>query len=173
MNDAWPNDIVITWKAQVQNHLIELIASSDLINDIPMQQSHTLLHEWTSSSARNGMDVVIVTQCSLDRLTSLEAQLQRWQGKSAVAVYVSSTESKSDAMVSIQNMVSRGNFNCAIMLVEGAPFDDEPYPINYLRNVALLESQRQHLRFHPTLEQSAVLLGKSGPLPFTLGRSSF
>ena len=173
MSDAWPNDVVISWKAQVQNHLIEAIAISDLINDIPMQQSHTLLHEWTSSSARNGMDVVIVTQCSLDRLTSLEAQLQRWQGKSAVAVYVSSTESKSDAMVSIQNMVSRGNFNCAIMLVEGAPFDDEPYPINYLRNVALLESQRQHLRFHPTLEQSAVLLGKSGPLPFTLGRSSF
>jgi hypothetical protein len=36
--------------------------------------------------------------------------------------------------------------------------NNEPYPINYLRNVALLEARRQHLRFNSSLDKSAVLL---------------
>lgn len=36
--------------------------------------------------------------------------------------------------------------------------DDEPYPINYLRNIALLGAQEQHLRFNTTLKTSAALL---------------
>ena len=36
--------------------------------------------------------------------------------------------------------------------------DNEPYLINDLRNIALLEARRQHLRFNSSLDKSAVLL---------------
>jgi hypothetical protein len=48
-------------------------------------------------------------------------------------------------------------FDVAVTTVERC-MDDEPYPINYLRNVALLEARRQHLRFNSSLDKSAVLL---------------
>ena len=48
-------------------------------------------------------------------------------------------------------------FDVAVTIVEGC-MDDEPYRINYLRNVALLETRRQHLRFNSSLDKLAVLL---------------
>ena len=48
-------------------------------------------------------------------------------------------------------------FDVAVTIVEGC-MDDEPYRINYLRNVALLETRRQHLRFNSSLDKLAVLI---------------
>ena len=48
-------------------------------------------------------------------------------------------------------------FDVAVTIVEGC-MDDEPYRINYLRNVALLETRRQHLRFNSSLDTLAVLI---------------
>jgi len=105
-----------------------------------------------------------VTQCSLDRLPNLNAQLASWTGKASVAIYLKSTENKLDALNSISSTIRKarnhaGGNDCdvAVTVVEGC-MAEEPYPINYLRNVALLEAQRQHLRFNSSLDKSATLL---------------
>jgi len=130
----------------------------------------TLLCKWNemSASKKSRIQIVLVTQCSLDRLPNLAKQLIRWGGKSSVALYLKPNECTPDIRDKIINLVTslriaakkahgeRG-FDIALRLVEGWS-DGESYPINYLRNVALLEARQQQLRFKPTLDESAVLL---------------
>ena len=93
-----------------------------------------------------------------------------WTGKASIAIHLKPGEDRSKAeraiMTSIENARNcaerKGSgrydtFDVAVTIVEGC-MDDEPYRINYLRNVALLETRRQHLRFNSSLDKLAVLL---------------
>ncbi len=132
-------------------------------------KSHSVIVDWKCGfqAAENDIGVVLVTQCSIDRLPNLQAQLACWTGKASVAVYKKTTESTLQATNAILSTLEQastkiGNessLDVAVTLVEGCT-QGEAYPINYLRNVALLEAQGQHLRFSPSLNESAVLLGE-------------
>jgi len=175
MENSWPNDLVTLWMEEVQMEEVKAMAEGDFF-DLPnvSDESHTLLAEWSFSQDNvaylsTGIEVVLVTQCSLDRIPNLQAQLACWTGKASVAVYLKPMESRSDAIQAIMRTINEARncakekvdilkfFDVAVTLVEGC-ITNESYPINYLRNVALLEAQRQHLRFQPSLEKSAALL---------------
>jgi len=171
----WPDDLVHVWTGKVRTELIKAMSESNLFElPIASSESHLLLTEWSTSCnyrpyLSTGIEVTLVTQCSLDRLSNLEAQLALWAGKASVTIYLKFTESKNDAIHTILSTIERARnqagknadarsfFDVAVTVVEGY-LDDEQYPINYLRNVALLEAQRQHLRMNASLESSAVLL---------------
>ena len=107
----------------------------------------------------------------MDRFSNLEAQLACWTGKASIAVYLKPGEKGVVAVHALMSIIKEARnraekkhnghtrFDVAVTIVEGY-MDDEPYPINYLRNVALLEARRQHLRFNASLDKSAALLGK-------------
>ena len=132
-------------------------------------KSHSLIADWTCGfTDDHGIGVVLVTQCSLDRLPNLQAQLAYWTGKASVAVYCKPTECALEATIEICSTIEKARtivagkgetLDVAVTLVEGCS-EGESYPINHLRNVALLEAQQQYLRFAPSLDQSAVLLGE-------------
>lgn len=167
---VWPDDFVSSWSEEAQMEQVKAMADSDLF-DLPEVSSkfHSLLSEWSCSLSNQqrllaNIEVVLVTQCSLDRLLNLQAQLACWTGKASIAVYLRPTENKSDAVDAILSVIKEAratagncNFDVAVTLVEGC-MEEEQYPINYLRNVALLEARRQHLRFNISLDQSATLL---------------
>lgn len=172
--ESWPDDLKSLWIEETMQAQIEAVAAqSDLLLHLPDVAEHTpsLLMEWSDETKASQLEieVVLVTQCSLDRLQNLRAQLSSWAGKASIAIYVKpgecpveAREAVSTCIQSVRNQLEplskRGcGFDVSVSLVEGC-FEDEPYPINYLRNVALLEAQRQHLRFHDTLDESAVLL---------------
>lgn len=170
----WPDNIVKNWVEEARFEQIKAMAESDLF-DLPevSGKSHSLLTEWSYESNRQqqryaNIEVVLVTQCSVDRLPNLQAQMACWTGKTSVAVYLKLRENKDSAVDDVLCAINEArtasgskNFDVAVTIVEGCA-EDEPYPINYLRNVALLEAQRQHLRFNSSLDQSATLLGKLG-----------
>ena len=131
--------------------------------------SHSQLITWTRGGSvdRGSIEVVLVTQCSVDRLPNLQAQLARWTGKASIAVYLKPTDNKLEAYADILSAIKKAktvarnnsSFDVAVTIVEGCKVED-PYPINYLRNVALLQAQKQHLKFSASLDQSAALLGE-------------
>lgn len=165
----WPSNLVDDWTNAVRSELVKAMSESDLFDLPPASaEPHYSLTKWSTDNQLylgTGIEVVLVTQCSMDRLPNLEAQLARWTGKASVAVYVKHTENKTEAMNTILSTIDMvrkrakkndgsGRFvDIAVAVVEGC-MDDEPYPINYLRNVALLEAQRQHA----SLKNLAVLL---------------
>mmetsp|Transcript_33706 Transcript_33706/g.70870 ORF Transcript_33706/g.70870 Transcript_33706/m.70870 type:complete len:1720 (+) Transcript_33706:221-5380(+) len=171
--NMWPHDLVESWVEETQAQQIKAIAKCSF--DLPAVSSQPihLLKQFSPDnsylSSQNEIDVVLVTQCSLDRLPNLRAQLTHWTGKASVAIYLKPSECRVDAQLQILSAIeeARNNivqmcdshvrFDVAVTLVEGC-VDDEPYPINYLRNVALLEARRQHLRLNTSLDKSAVLL---------------
>jgi hypothetical protein len=171
---VWPDDIVSSWVEEARMQQIKAMAESDLF-DLPEVSSkeHSLLVEWSYSSCNQqqsiaNIEVVLVTQCSIDRLPNLQAQLASWTGKASIAVYLKPTENKLDAIDNIlstikesKNVAGNKNFDVAVTLVEGC-MEEELYPINHLRNIALLEARRQHLRFSTSLDKSATFLGKFG-----------
>jgi len=130
-------------------------------------KSHSQLITWTCGGSvdRDSIEVVLVTQCSVDRLPNLQAQLALWTGKASIAVYLKPTDNKLEAYADILSTIKKAktvarnnkSFDVAVTIVEGCK-EEEPYPINYLRNVALLQAQRQHLKFSTSLDLSAALL---------------
>ena len=132
-------------------------------------KSHSQLITWTCGGSvdRDSIEVVLVTQCSVDRLPNLQAQLALWTGKASIAVYLKPTDNKLEAYADILSTIKKAktvarnnkSFDVAVTIVEGCK-EEEPYPINYLRNVALLQAQRQHLKFSTSLDLSAALLGE-------------
>jgi hypothetical protein len=131
-------------------------------------KSHSLLISWKCGSVdRDSIEVVLVSQWSLDRLSNLKAQLACWTGKASIAVYLKPSDNKLKAYHDILSTIKKAKtnarnnkrFDVVVTIVEGC-MEEEPYPINYLRNVALLEAQKQHLKFSASLDQSAALLGE-------------
>eukprot|EP00531_Pseudo-nitzschia_arenysensis_P009088 CAMPEP_0116146926 /NCGR_PEP_ID=MMETSP0329-20121206/17445_1 /TAXON_ID=697910 /ORGANISM="Pseudo-nitzschia arenysensis, Strain B593" /LENGTH=1715 /DNA_ID=CAMNT_0003642747 /DNA_START=204 /DNA_END=5348 /DNA_ORIENTATION=- len=169
-DSEWPDNIVSSWVAEARFEQIKAMAESDLF-DLPevSGKSHSLLTEWSYNSndqyeRHANIEVVLVTQCSIDRLPNLQAQLASWTGKASVTVYLQLTEDRASAVDAILCAIKKAkassgskNFDVAVTIVEGCA-EDESYPINYLRNVALLEARRQHLRFNSSLDNSASLL---------------
>ena len=169
---VWPDNIVSSWIEEARMQQIKAMAESDLF-DIPevSSKAHSLLVEWAYSSCNQqqsiaNIEVILVTQCSIDRLPNLQAQLASWTGKASIAVYLKPTENKLDAIDDILSTIKEAktiagnkNFDVAVTLVEGC-MEEELYPINCLRNIALLEARRQHLRFSTSLDKSATFLGK-------------
>jgi len=171
--NMWPRDLVESWVEETQAQQIKAIAKCNFDLPAVSTQPIYLLKQFSPDnsylSSQNEIDVVLVTQCSLDRLPNLRAQLTHWTGKTSVAIYLKPSECRVDAQLKIFSAIeeARNNvvqmcdghvrFDVAVTLVEGC-IDDEPYPINYLRNVALLEARRQHLRLNTSLDKSAVLL---------------
>lgn len=170
---CWPSDLVGSWVEETRAQQIKAIAECNLF-DLPYVSSMptTTLRLLSPDIARAcGIEVVLVTQCSMDRLENLKEQLTCWGGKASVAIYLKPGECKFDAASDILSVVEQArhniemssksyeHFDASITLVEGC-IDDEPYPINFLRNVALLQAREQHLRFNASLDGSAVLLGK-------------
>lgn len=167
---VWPDNIVSSWAEEAKMQQIKAMAEIDMF-DLPdvSSKSNSLLTEWLYSSidkqlSHASIEVVLVTQCSIDRLPNLQAQLARWTGKASIAVYLKPTENKLDSIDAILSTIEEAkagagnkNFDVAVTLVEGC-IEEELYPINYLRNVALLEAQKQHLRFNTSLDKSSTLL---------------
>jgi len=170
--NMWPSDLVKSWVEETQIRQIKAIAKCNLF-DLPdvSSQPTFLLKQWSPDSclSTNDIEVVLVTQCSLDRLQNLKAQLTYWTGKASIAIYLKPSECRVDAELQIMSIIGEARndveetcdghvqFDVAITLVEGCIYD-EAYPINYLRNIALLEARRQHLRLNASLDKSAVLL---------------
>lgn len=103
------------------------------------------------------MSVTIVTQCTVDRLDNLRRQLTTWGGRASVAVYTKPGENIKKVSQLVQNCVEHAeNVTVAVNLVHGI-VHGEPYPIDYLRNVALLEARRQQ-QYCGVNERAAVLL---------------
>jgi len=167
---VWPDNIRSSWIEEARMQQIKAIAESDIF-ELPevSRKLPFLLAEWSFSLSDQqqssvGIDVVLVTQCSLDRLPNLQAQLACWTGKASIAIYLKPTENKHDAIDDIMSTIREAKkiagkkiFDVVVTLVEGC-MEEEPYPINYLRNIALLEAQRQHLRINSSLDKSATLL---------------
>ncbi|XP_051157998.1 xylosyl- and glucuronyltransferase LARGE2s-like [Leptopilina boulardi] len=79
-------------------------------------------------------DVVLVTQCSANRMSFLEEISKNWPGSISVALYFTDNEVQSFVKF-VQNSESlrkRKNIAYHIVYKEG-----EFYPVNYLRNVAM------------------------------------
>ena len=171
---VWPKDLVSTWTDEVRTLQIKAMAESSLF-ELPAVSEHppTVLVEGSSHQVnkkhQDPLDVTLVTQCSIDRLPNLEAQLAAWNGKASVAIYLKPEENDESTKEYIMTTIKQSKrlaqeegrmidrFDVTVAVVEGC-IDDEQYPINFLRNVALLEARRQHLRLHSTLDNSAVLL---------------
>lgn len=170
----WPESIKQNWMEDSKIEQIKAVARSDLLDlpEVTKEANLYQLSEWSYGKSPNEcIDVVLVSQCSLDRLKNFEAQLTCWGGKASIAIYLKHDENRSEAEIEILKTVQNVRRKCfdekksdairtldvAITIVGGCS-NDEPYPINYLRNVALLEARRQHLRFNHSLDNSAVLL---------------
>lgn len=96
------------------------------------------------------IDVTLVTQCSIDRLGNLKAQLADWDGYASVALYLKCNESLQDALQAVTQLPELDKV--AVTVVQGTD-EGQCYPINFLRNVALLQA-----RSTTTSRQLAVLL---------------
>ena len=91
-------------KAMAEGNFFDLPNVSD--------ESHTLLTEWSFNQNNipylsTEIEVVLVTQCSLDRMTNLQAQLACWTGKASVAVYLKPMEGRSDTIQAIMRTINR------------------------------------------------------------------
>jgi len=171
----WPSGLEEAWRDETRIQQVNAMAQSDFFALPEASDGKPIvLVEWCQSQQEtqppsSEIEVVLVTQCSLDRLSNLEGQLANWAGRASIAVYLKHGESRLDAQRAIlstievarrhadNSPVGSFNFDVAVTIVEGC-MDDEPYPINYLRNVAHLEARRQHLRFHSSFDKLGVFL---------------
>ncbi|XP_078334366.1 xylosyl- and glucuronyltransferase LARGE1-like [Crassostrea virginica] len=87
-------------------------------------------------------DVTLVTQLSIDRLQMLELLSNHWQGPISLALYVSDAEAQQFLKYAQDSeiLMKRKNIGYHIVYKDG-----QFYPVNYLRNVAVNQSQTSHL----------------------------
>ncbi|CAN0142041.1 unnamed protein product [Scytosiphon promiscuus] len=139
------------------------------------------LHEFRAGIACPSPEcrVTLVTQCTADRLHAVTRQALRWGGDISLAVYVPSSPSSAasktlrevrllcDVVDEEVRLNRRERLSLDIAILEGA--EDDPtrhdrsgplYPINTLRNLALLQARDD--AFHPA---QAVFLVDSDCLP--------
>ncbi|CAM9192680.1 unnamed protein product, partial [Hapterophycus canaliculatus] len=139
------------------------------------------LHEFRAGRACPSPDcrVTLVTQCTADRLDAVTQQALRWGGDISLAVYVPSAPSLAASMTSRKirrlcdvideavRLKRRKSLFLDIAILEGAEADPARhdrsgalYPINTMRNLALLQARDDE--FHPA---PAVFLVDSDCLP--------
>ncbi|KAJ0001765.1 hypothetical protein NQD34_001561 [Periophthalmus magnuspinnatus] len=85
----------------------------------------------------NGSDITLVAQLSMDRLQMLEAICKHWEGPISLALYMSDAEAQQFLRYAQASEVlkNRKNVGYHIVYREG-----QFYPVNLLRNVALLNA---------------------------------
>eukprot|EP00516_Mucochytrium_quahogii_P000377 CAMPEP_0203748110 /NCGR_PEP_ID=MMETSP0098-20131031/3069_1 /ASSEMBLY_ACC=CAM_ASM_000208 /TAXON_ID=96639 /ORGANISM=" , Strain NY0313808BC1" /LENGTH=1255 /DNA_ID=CAMNT_0050636733 /DNA_START=818 /DNA_END=4582 /DNA_ORIENTATION=- len=83
-------------------------------------------------------DCVLCTQCSIDRLGNLKRLMQTWGGPMSIAVYIESEEEERVVSLFCQE-IDLGSRYLALVAVKAT---SEWYPINLLRNCAILEAAK-------------------------------
>jgi len=166
----WPDKVQETWNALVQETKIDVIASSDLFSfpEVSIPEEVIGWNQDLLSSSPSFM-VTLVTQCSLDRLKNLEELLARWKGSASVAVFIGDDDDKENAKALISGCIGRAHqraqkangeentqWDVAVNLMQSI-VPDSPYPINLLRNVALLAA-KEHQRNLGVIDHAAVFL---------------
>lgn len=148
-NDEHPKIIqTSTTKVQLDSGIIshksrKILSWSKFVVDKENHPNH--------SAADSSMTVALITQCSMERLPTLYRQLLMWNGKASVAIYVKKEKSPEEAAKEIQADLEETRkkaiekhgddteWDVSITLV----FEEEKgeHPLNYLRNVALLDAK--------------------------------
>ncbi|XP_024945273.1 LARGE xylosyl- and glucuronyltransferase 2 isoform X2 [Cephus cinctus] len=96
-------------------------------------RTHLFLLEY-EHNVYSAVDVALVTQCSVDRISLLEDLSKYWPGTISVALYLTDAETHSflDFVHASTELSNRKNIAYHIVYKES-----EFYPINYLRNIAM------------------------------------
>jgi len=152
----------------------------------------------TTIMTGSSLSVALVTQCSFDRLSNLYHQLFMWNGKASIAVFLKPSTSPEEAQKEIISKLEQtrqqaiekhgrknddannyyNDWDVSVTLVFGNDEKFDEYPVNYLRNVALIDakSQQQQIQrrqgvkgavflvdvdFRPSLLLHEVLLSSS------------
>jgi len=151
----WPNDLVTQLKRDTVEMQIEAMSESALFS-FPDINKHTQVLDWSSDfteSNNESVQVILVTQCSMDRFTNLQAQLTKWRGMASIAIYLSHNEdvigAKSTILKGIkevkQMVGDTSQWDVTVNLYK-SDVEDGLYPINFLRNAALLEAKKKTRR---------------------------
>ena len=156
--DDWPGCIASLWRNEVTSAQIKSISDSDFVLPTASEFEPENISSWPTNknTLPKDIEVCLVTQCSYDRLSNLENQLKAWNGKSSVALFVKQAEAL-EARDRIKSLTFRLQGEIAVTLVEAAS-EKDAYPINYLRNVALLRARNEFRDAGVELEQTAVFL---------------
>ncbi|XP_048779564.1 xylosyl- and glucuronyltransferase LARGE1-like [Ostrea edulis] len=87
-------------------------------------------------------DVTLVAQLSMDRLQMLELICKHWDGPISLALYMSDAEAQQFLRYAQDSeiLMKRKNIGYHIVYKDG-----QFYPVNYLRNVAMNQSQTSHM----------------------------
>ncbi|XP_031781618.1 LARGE xylosyl- and glucuronyltransferase 1 isoform X2 [Nasonia vitripennis] len=96
-------------------------------------RTHTFFLEFEYNIV-NSADILLATQCSIERVALLEELAKHWPGVISIALYLSDNEVQSflDFVQNSEELRNRKNIAYHIVYKEG-----EFYPVNYLRNVAM------------------------------------
>ncbi|KAG7203628.1 hypothetical protein KM043_013663 [Ampulex compressa] len=97
-------------------------------------RTHPFLLEY-EYNVFSSTDVALVTQCSIERIPLLEELSKHWPGTISVALYLTDAEVQNFLEFIRGSIELRRKRNIAYHIVYK---DGELYPINYLRNVAML-----------------------------------
>ncbi|XP_032663746.1 LARGE xylosyl- and glucuronyltransferase 2-like isoform X6 [Odontomachus brunneus] len=99
-----------------------------------LYRTHPFLLEY-DYNIYSPMDVALVTQCSVERIPLLEALSKHWPGTISVAIYLTDAEVQNflDFVQGSADLRARRNIAYHVVYKDG-----ELYPINYLRNTAML-----------------------------------
>jgi hypothetical protein len=112
---VWPDNIIGQWMEDSRMQQIKAVAESDLFDVSNVSsKSHALLTEWSVANQVQpsaNIEVVLVTQCSVDRLPNLQAQFAFWTGKASVAIYLKPTENKTNAIDGILSTIKKARAN--------------------------------------------------------------
>ena len=103
-------------------------------------------YEYNGGGGVEDGDVTLVAQLSMDRLQMLEWLVQKWTGPLSLALYLSDAEAQQFQRYarSSEVLMSRRNIGYHVVYREAALTQQQFYPVNYLRNVAL---QQVHTPF--------------------------
>ncbi|XP_062582087.1 xylosyl- and glucuronyltransferase LARGE1-like [Saccostrea cucullata] len=87
-------------------------------------------------------DVTLVAQLSMDRLQMLELICKHWEGPISLALYMSDAEAQQFLRYAQDSeiLMKRKNIGYHIVYKDG-----QFYPVNYLRNVAINNTQTSHM----------------------------
>jgi len=155
-DDTWPYNFRTEWAKELKEKQIESMSNSDLFPYPDFISHPERIVDWSleeydqSKYSDQGVQVTLVTQCSMDRLSNLQAQLQAWTGMASVSVYLKHNEDINEANNAItkcikeakENSSDTSHWDVAVTLCHN-DVDDAPYPINMLRNLAFLEAKRR------------------------------
>lgn len=87
-------------------------------------------------------DVTLVAQLSMERLQMIEAICKQWKGPISFALYLSDTEAQQFLGYSQSSKILKSRKNVAYHLVFK---DGNFFPVNYLRNIALIQSRTPYV----------------------------